>query len=212
MKKIIGAALLLFMLFLVGCSEEKNLMQKELDHTLNDIQKYEKEISEYESQLKDLEKKEQTLFEKTVDLHIEDREQIENNIGRLDASLEERQQIIEEEKAVVEDAEQATTNFDELPSAETDEGNEIVEKLKNALKKRYLMHYDVISVYEELLGKQEDVYNLLIDENVKRVELEEGTIAVNEQRVKLEEAVTAFNQSTDEVNSALKETQQEVID
>lgn len=212
MRKIGFTILLVIGLLLAGCTAEKDEMQKELDSVLNDVQIHESELSDYESQLRELEKKEQKLFEKTVDLKIEERDIIDANVSRLDELLASREDIIEQEMDVVKKAQEIITRLTTLPPADTEKGDRSVRDLKVALDKRYELNEEVLSLYEELMERQRKVYELLIDENVKRVDLEEGTLAVNKQRSSLEEVVQAFNQSTNEVNSALISTQQDMTE
>nr|WP_285851186.1 YkyA family protein [Sporosarcina aquimarina] len=183
-------------------------MQKELAGILTDIQEYETKVVEYENQLATLEKKEQLLFNKTVDFTIEERELIESGVSKMETSLEERENLIEKERGVIDDAEQTAKRLESLPTETGDEAERAIAKLKTALSKRFELHYEVMDLYSELTEKQSSLYELLIEENVKRVELERATVAVNKQRAKLEDAILVFNQSTLEVNSALKETQQ----
>lgn len=196
------------LLILGGCTEEKDAMQKELSSILTDVQEHEKQVLDYENQLASLEKKEQILFDKTVEFNIEDRELIEAGVNRLTTSLEERRDLLDKEEGIIDDTKKITERLATLPPASSDEGTRSVAKLKSALSKRYELHFEVIELYKELMDSQNAVYELLIEENVKRVELEEGTAAVNKQRAKLEDLIQVFNQSTLEVNSALKETQQ----
>lgn len=208
MQKVLLVIPMCLLLLIGGCTEEKDAMQKELGSILTNVHENENKVMEYENQLASLEKKEQILFEKIVAFNIEDRELIESGVNRLTASLEERRELLSEEEAVIGEAEETAKRLDGLPSASSDEGTRSVAKLKTALSRRYELHYEVIGMYKELMESQNAVYELLIEENVKRVELEEATAAVNEQRAKLEDLIQVFNQSTLEVNSALKETQQ----
>ncbi len=208
MQKVLLVIPMCLLLLIGGCTEEKDAMQKELGSILTNVHENENKVMEYENQLASLEKKEQILFEKIVAFNIEDRELIESGVNRLTASLEERRELLSEEEAVIGEAEETAKRLDGLPSASSDEGTRSVAKLKTALSRRYELHYEVIGMYKELMESQNAVYELLIEENVKRLELEEATAAVNEQRAKLEDLIQVFNQSTLEVNSALKETQQ----
>lgn len=208
MQKVLLVIPMCLLLLIGGCTEEKDVMQKELGSILTNVHENENKVMEYENQLASLEKKEQILFEKTVSFNIEDRELIESGVNRLTASLEERRELLSEEEAVIGEAEETAERLDDLPSASSDEGTRSVAKLKTALSRRYELHYEMIGLYKELMESQNAVYELLIEENVKRVELEEATATVNEQRAKLEDLIQVFNQSTLEVNSALNETQQ----
>ncbi|MBD7907267.1 YkyA family protein [Sporosarcina gallistercoris] len=207
MQKLFLIIPMCLLLVVSGCTEEKDQMQRELGSILTDIQAYEKKVAEYENQLASLEKKEQILFEKTVDFSVEERELVEGGVSRLDNYLDERWQLIKREQEVIDDAEETIEQLTALSDEASDEGSPSVAELKTALTKRYALHREVIGLYEELMDMQSALYGLLIEENVKRVELEEATIAVNQQRSKLEDAIQVFNQSTLEVNSALKETQ-----
>ncbi|MGG0645220.1 YkyA family protein [Sporosarcina gallistercoris] len=208
MQKIFLIIPMCILLFASGCTGEKDQMQKELGSILADIQTYEKKVSESENQLASLEKKEQILFGKTVDFGIEERELVESGVSKLETYLEERRQLIVVEQDAVAEAKGSVERLTDLQEGTGDEGAKSVAKLKTALVKRYELHTEVIELYEELLNRQSALYELLIEENVKRVELEEAAGAVNKQRTKLEDAIRVFNQSTLEVNSALKETQQ----
>lgn len=196
------------MLFVGGCTEEQDQTQKELAGILKDIQEYETKVVEYENQLAMLEKKEQILFNKTVEFTMEERELIESGVSRMETSLKERKKLITEELGVINDAEEAAKRLESLPTETSDEATGAIAKLKTALSKRFELHYEIVNLYSDLTERQSSLYELLIEENVKRVELEGATVAVNKQREKLEDATLVFNQSTMEVNKALKETQQ----
>ncbi|REB09624.1 hypothetical protein DVB69_02115 [Sporosarcina sp. BI001-red] len=208
MRKLVLIIPMCLLLLVGGCTEEKDEMQRELGSVLTDIHEYENKVGEYENQLASLEKKEQILFDKTVDFSIEERELIESGVSRLENYLEERRQLIDEEQEVIAGGEETAKRLTSLPDVTSEEGTQSVLTLKTALTKRYELHNEVIGLYKDLMDSQGVVYELLIEENVKRVELEEATATVNEQRAKLEDAIQVFNQSTLEVNSALKETQQ----
>ena len=196
------------MLFVGGCTEEQDQTQKELAGILTDIQEYETKIVEYENQLAMLEKKEQILFNKTVEFTTEERELIESGVSKMETSLKERKNLITEELGVIDDAEETAKRLESLPTETSDEATGTIAKLKDALSKRFELHYEIVDLYSELTERQSSLYELLIEENVKRVELDGATVAVNKQREKLEDAILVFNQSTMEVNKALKETQQ----
>ncbi|GKV67662.1 hypothetical protein NCCP2716_01600 [Sporosarcina sp. NCCP-2716] len=208
MRKLIMFVPIWLLLLTAGCTQEKDEMQHGLDGILSEVQKHEKEITDYENQLDSLEKKEQTLFKKTTGLSIEDREALESGVSRLQASLEERSGIMGKEEEEIDAAEETAKQLTTLPPAGTDEGKKAVAKLKSALDTRYELHRTVAANYMELLEKQRKVYGLLVDENVKRAELDEAIGDVNDQQSKLADAVRLFNESTAEVNEALKETQQ----
>ncbi|WP_025785215.1 YkyA family protein [Sporosarcina sp. D27] len=208
MKKLLLIIPMCLMLFVGGCTEAQDQTQKELAGLLSDIQEYETKVAEYEKQLATLEKKEQILFNKTVEFTVEERELIESGVSRMETSLEERKNLIEVERGVIDDAQETAKRLESLPTATSDDAEGAIAKLKTALSKRFELHYEVMDLYSELTEKQSALYELLIEENVKRVELEGATVAVNKQRAKLEDAILVFNQSTMEVNSALKETQQ----
>ncbi|WP_432354831.1 YkyA family protein [Sporosarcina sp. A2] len=208
MRKYLLAISMSLLLITGGCTEEKEQMQRELDTVLNDIQEYEIKVDDYESQLASLEKKEQLLFKKTVELSNENRELIKSVVLRLEESVEKRNQILVQEQEAVHEAEELAKQLLTLPPASSDEGTRAVAKLQEALVKRYELHQEVIDLYSELTKHQGILYEMLIEENVKRVQLEEATRAVNKQRVKVEDAIQVFNQSTNEVNDALKDTQQ----
>lgn len=208
MQKLFLIMPMCILLFVSGCTGEKDEMQKELGSILADIQTQEKKVSESENQLASLEKKEQILFEKTVDFGVEERELVESGVSKLETYLEERRQLILVEQDAVAEAKKAVERLTNLQEETNSEDTQSVAKLKTALVKRYELHTEVIELYDELLNRQNALYELLIEENVKRVELEEATVAVNKQRTKLEDAIRVFNHSTLEVNGALKETQQ----
>lgn len=88
MRKYLLAISMSLLLITGGCTEEKEQMQRELDTVLNDIQEYEIKVDDYESQLASLEKKEQLLFKKTVELSNENRELIKSVVLRLEESVE----------------------------------------------------------------------------------------------------------------------------
>lgn len=208
MRKLLMIIPMSLMLFVGGCTEEQDQTQKELAGILTDIQEYETKIVEYENQLAMLEKKEQILFNKTVEFTTEERELIESGVSKMETSLKERKNLITEELGVIDDAEETAKRLESLPTETSDEATGTIAKLKDALSKRFELHYEIVDLYSELTERQSSLYELLIEENVKRVELDGATVAVNKQREKLEDAILVFNQSTMEVNKALKETQQ----
>ncbi|MDW0109366.1 YkyA family protein [Sporosarcina aquimarina] len=208
MQKMILAVSLCGLLTLGGCTENENEMQQELSEILNEVQTHEKEAADFETQLAAIEKKEQILFEKTLNLKVEDQNLVESNVTRMKTLLSERQELIEEERIIVDEAEKKAARLSDLPPAESDDGTRAVAKLKKALAERYELHHKVIEIYIEMTGRQLAVYNFLIDENVKRVKLEKAILLVNKTKAQLDDATQVFNQSTNEVNSALSETQQ----
>ncbi|TAA72130.1 YkyA family protein [Planococcus salinarum] len=199
MKKYILTAGISSVLLLSACSGPST--EEQLDAVLKDTFDAEKEYRDTQSKMEELEATEQEKFESIMALTQEQQEDVRTKAEEALASVEERLQLLETEKASMDSAEEEFQEIDTvIEEAEEEDLKEDLTALKTKMQERFDAHEQFTAVYEELAAEQKELYEMLLNEETELQLLQEKTVAVNDKNKEVQNAVTAFNEQTEQFN------------
>jgi len=200
MRNYIAAFVLIGTLLLAGCNFGSST-ESQLSKVLSEMNSAEGKSRDAQSDLNDLEKTEQALFNKTMELTQEQIEELEMQVLELEKLLEERLVLLNEEEASIKKAKESVASFDSiLEKAETGKKKQI-EKLKQAVNKRYELHATFTAEYKKLMDLQKELYKMLLDEETELQAFQSKVNDVNEQNGNVQAAIDLFNEATNTINS-----------
>lgn len=199
MKRYILTAGISSVLFLSACSGPST--EEQLDAVLKDTFDAESDYRDTQSQMEELESTEQGKFESIMALTQEQQEDVRTNAEEAIASVEERLELLETEKASMDSAEEAFQEIDTvIEETEEEDVKSDLTALKTKMNERFEAHAQFAAVYEELAAEQKELYEMLLNEETELQTLQEKTVAVNEKNQEVQTAVTAFNEQTEQFN------------
>ncbi len=205
MRKIVIAGSFSAILMLSACSGSG--VSGDLDAVLNDTFEEEEEYREVQDDLEEREKAEQKLFEEIMALTQEEQDKVAKQAQQALDSADERLEFLNTEKESIESAEEKSTEIDQIiEEAEEASVKADVEVLKAKMQERFAAHGEFAKAYEQLIGHQKELYDMLKDEKTKLQALQEKAAEVNKQNEQVQQAVTEFNELTEQVNTLKDET------
>ena len=208
MKKIVIGAILSTSLLLSACSLGTTT-QDLLANSLAKVYEEEQGYRDAQKQLAELEKKEQSTFKSVMELTQEQLEEVTKKVNDLNASLDERLVLLEEENESIQGAHSALTTFDELvEDVKDEEVKASLKSLKTIMEARYEAHEVVYSEYQKLTTLQSEFYEMMSNEKTEQNKLQEQVAKVNKQNELVQSAISEFNEATKTVN----ETKTSVFD
>jgi len=199
LKKNIMIVVISFVLLLSGCSFGTSV-EKIVSDALAGMNSAEKEYRDGQVELTELEKSEQKLFNETMKLTQEQKEELKKNVTELESSLELRMGHIEKEEKSIKKAEDSIGSLDAAVKEADETTKKSIEQLKLAISKRYELHSVFISQYKELTTLQRELYEMLISEEIEMTVLRDKVGEVNSQNDLVKSAVTSFNDATGKMN------------
>lgn len=203
MKKYVIGFFLIGALLLSGCSFGSSI-ESRLSNVLSTMFSAEEKYREVQTDLKDLETKEQIVFKETMALTQEQPDELKINVDELETLLEERLVLISKEEESMKKAKESISLFDEIIEKADKKDIGDIEKLKEELYKRYSSHAEVVVEYIELASIQKELYAMLKNETTNLAVLQEKVEDVNKQNETVQQTIQKFNESTTKVNE-LKE-------
>lgn len=199
MKKYILAAGISSALLLSACSGPST--EEQLDAVLKDTFDAESDYRETQSQMEELESSEQEKFESIMALTQEQQEEVRTNAEEAIASVDERLELLQTEKASMKSAEEAFSEIDTvIEETEDADLKSDLTALKTKMNERFEAHDQFAALYEELATEQKELYEMLLNEETELQVLQEKTVTVNEKNEEVQNAVTAFNEQTEQFN------------
>lgn len=199
MKKTRMALSFSVLLLLGACTDSG--IRGDLDQVLNDTFEAEEEYREVQDDLEKREKAEQKLFADIMSLTQEQHEKVAEQAQEALDSADERLAFLKTEKESMQAAEKKLSEIDQvIEDAEEESVKSDVQTLKAKMQERFTAHADFVTAYENLIGLQKELYEMLKDEDSKLQMLQEKATEVNEQNNLVQQAVTDFNELTQQVN------------
>lgn len=195
MKKIWLAIAILGATLLAACSFNATTEDK-VTTVLEKIYDAEKIYRERQGELRELEQVEQDLFKVTMKLAREEIDLVAKNVGELTETLEERSVKIEEEAESMKKAKAFIADINKIDENHKAE----VVKLEEALNHRYAMHEEFVESYQKLIVLQEELYSMLLEEEINATQLDEHVGQLNEQNKVVKTATESFNEATTTLN------------
>lgn len=199
MRAILFSCLLL----LAGCSESF-ASDKELAEHFALLQEKEKEANSYAKKIRQLERKEQRQFTKTMELTQRQFTEVAKRSAALRKSAKNRLALTEKEEALFEEAEKAAA-----PLKRTLDTHQEGKALSEAVKARYAVRRSFLSNYKQLAEMQIQLYTQLENKEASIEDLETAVNEINEQLQITEKQTAEFNELTHEINQLLKRLENE---
>lgn len=191
------------LLLLAGCSEPF-ASDKELAERFALLQEKEREANSYAKKIRQLERKEQRQFTKTMELTQQQFAEVAKRSAALRKSAKHRLVLAEKEEALFEEAEKIAA-----PLKKTLDNHEERKALSEAVKERYAVRRSFLSNYKLLAEMQIQLYTQLENKEASIEELETAVAEVNEQLRTAESQTAEFNELTHEINQLLKRLENE---
>ena len=200
MKKIVIGTILSTSLFLSACSMGTS-SEEELSASLEKMHEQEQGYRDAQEKLANLERKEQSTFNATMELTQEQKEEVSLKVEELKASLAERLTLLKEEDESIEKAQKSLSSFESLvKDTKDDKVKTSLKDLKTSIEDRYEAHEVVSNEYQKLTELQISLYDMLADESTEQTQLQEQVNSVNKQNDAVQAAINAFNDATKKVN------------
>lgn len=199
MKRYILATGISSALLLSACSGPST--EEQLDLVLKETFEAESDYRDTQSEMEELEAAEQEKFESIMALTQEQQEDVKANAEEALASVEQRLELLETEKASMDSAEEAFQEIDTVIEETEDEDlKSDLTALKTKMHERFDAHEQFVTAYEELAAEQKELYEMLSNEETELQVLQEKTVTVNDKNKEVQNAVTAFNEQTEQFN------------
>lgn len=198
LRKFMASVAFLGVMLMAGCTSQSP--EDALTNVLGEMYEAEEGYRNHQEKLNQLEKDEQQLFDRTVDLSDDKQDEIKQNIDKLQSLLKERQEKLAEENEAMRNAEKLIEDFEKVEADISEEQEETVSQLKEVIIQRYDAHKALIEEYETLMDAQKKLYEMLAKEQTDIVEVEELVHNVNTQNEAVVKAVEQFNGLTIQLN------------
>lgn len=161
----------------------------------------ESDIQSIQGPLAENEEQESTLYSEMLSLsELEDIQPLSEEAVN---SAEERRELMEEEKAIVDDAyEQFTDSSGYIEDIEDEAEREAAETVVDTMDERYEAYNALHDQYTNSIDNDIELYEMIASDEVEVEELQEQHETVNESYEQISELNTAFNEKTNEFNEA----------
>ncbi|WP_313891434.1 YkyA family protein [Psychrobacillus sp.] len=205
MKKIVVMLSLCFLTLLSACSFGESTNQK-LSNILTTIYESEADYRGVQSELVGFEKKEQTNFQRMMELTQEQKEELTKLVDETEKLLGERLTLVEKEAASIKLASDKMVDLEKLISEVKEEKEKTaLKQIEEVLKNRYASYEELTAQYNSLASLQEDLYSLLIEEGSEMTSIQEKVQEVNAQNEVVQKHVEQFNELTVRLNEVKEE-------
>ncbi|MEI3598846.1 MULTISPECIES: YkyA family protein [unclassified Oceanobacillus] len=197
-KRILIFGLLL--IILSACSSEST---EEKIHThLEETVLLEQEFEAQQSEITELEKQEQEIYAKVIDLGMDDFEEITQLSQDAITIIEERGEKIDTERESINGAKEEFQSIEALlEDLEEGDAQTKGEEMYQTMIERYDTYDELYEAYKESLNLETELYTLLQEEEVEQDELNEQIEKINEKYEQILTANDAFNELTVEYNN-----------
>lgn len=196
---------LCFLTLLSACSFGESTNQK-LSNILTTIYESEADYRGVQSELVGFEKKEQTNFQRMMELTQEQKEELTKLVDETEKLLGERLTLVEKEAASIKLASDKMVDLEKLISEVKEEKEKTaLKQIEEVLKNRYASYEELTAQYNSLASLQEDLYSLLIEEGSEMTSIQEKVQEVNAQNEVVQKHVEQFNELTVRLNEVKEE-------
>ena len=205
MKKSILGFIVVVTLVFSGCSSNSTI-ETQLSSTVTKMNNAEQAYKDVQAELKELEKTEQDLFNRTMELTQQQFGELKINVAELEELLDQRLLHIEGEEKSISKANKSVKELDAIIEQVDGTVGKGLEELRGAVTNRYELHSVFVVEYKKLTSLQKELYGMLIAEKVELEELKDKVGEVNEQNELVHTAVISFNDATAKVNMLKDDT------
>lgn len=198
-RKIYYLILLVSIMFtLTACGES---VQKKIYGHLEETVALEKEFSEKQKELVDLEKKEQGIYEKIIDLSSDELDEIKALSKEANELIDQRIELIELENDSLQTAKEEFIKIHALKDDLTDKAlARSITQLYDKMIERYEAYDEIYKTYKESLDLEKQLYRMLVDEESTQEQLSKQIELLNEHYESIIKANKTFNKKTEEYN------------
>lgn len=205
MKKMLLVSVLGLITLLSACSYGESTEQK-LSDILTDIYESEKGYRDVQVSLVEMEKKEQSNFQSMMELTQDQKEELTKQVDATAKLLEERLAIVKKESTSIKLATDKMADIEKLIANTKEEAKkESLVHIQKALENRYTAYENVTEQYNSLASLQEELYTMLVKEDVEIAIIQEKVQEVNTQNDVVQKAVEKFNELTNQLNKVKEE-------
>ena len=198
MKKFFGSiTLVMLVLIISACSSAEEDVYKALEQVVVKEEEFEQE----QKPLTELEEKEQAIFEKIMELNIDDLEEITKLADEALENLSERENILESEKEAMEKSiEQFKKAEEKMKSVKDENLKKQSTEIAKTMNERYESYDDIYKSYKEGIAENKKIYELLKQEDLKLEDLEKQIDTANESSATVIATNEKFNELTEKFN------------
>lgn len=189
-----------------ACSGDGDSAEDKIYDHLEEAVTLEKDFKEQQSTITELEEKEQGIYDKILDLGMDDFEEIKELSDEAITVLEDLEESVGIEKESLADSkeeyEKIETIIDEI---EDEDVKAKAEDLYDVMQKRFAAYDKLNEAYVGSLEAGKELYSLVQDEDSTQESLSEQTSLINEYYETVLEENESFNSYTDDFNELKKE-------
>ncbi|WP_421384356.1 YkyA family protein [Bacillus salacetis] len=190
------------MVLLTGCMGGST-PQEMVYNTLEDTVQKEEKLKETQEPLTKLEEEEQKLFDQAIGLSMKEIDEIRKIADQALDNISEREDLIKEEVAAMEDAEEAFQAAESsIEEIEDESLKKEAEELANLMNDRFDAHSSMADSYLKSLASDRELYEILKKEDLTMEELQAQIEKINENYKSTMEFNQTYNQLTEEVNAS----------
>jgi len=192
-------------LLLTSCNFGESTEEK-LSNILTEIYDLEADYRDVQEKLVETESNEQANFQKMMELTKDQKEELTTMVEDTATLLETRLALVEKEAASINATSDGIKQINTLIS-ETKEASEkdSLKQMENSLEERITAYKEVTTNYNELAAKQQDLYNMLVDESADITTIQAQVQEVNVLNEAVQKSVQKFNEATVRVNEVKEE-------
>lgn len=182
-----------------ACSGEES--SEQVYENWEEAVQIESEIESVQGPLAENEQQESTLYSEM--LSLSEMEEIEPLSEEAVNSAEERRELMEEEKSIVDEAyEQFTDSTGYIEDIEEEAEREAAESVIASMDERYEAYNALHDQYMDSIDNDIELYEMIASEEVEVEELQAQHENVNESYEQISELNAEFNEKTNEFNDA----------
>ncbi|MFC2950255.1 YkyA family protein [Virgibacillus sediminis] len=189
---------------LTACNSESAEMQ--IHNHLEEAVTLEKGFEEQQTEITELEKREQELYNQIADMGMDELEKIQEVSEQAIEVIDEREEKIEIEKDSIEDSKEEFKEIEPLlEELEEEEVQAAAQEMYDVMDDRYAAYDTLYEAYKESLELERELYRMLSTENLEQDKLTDHIHTVNESYERVLQANEQFNNETVEYNALKQE-------
>lgn len=159
-----------------------------------------------QKQITDLEKQEQELYGKIIDLGMEDFDQIQDLSQQAIKVIDQRSENLKLEKESIDASKEAFNKTEKLIGELNEDKVKVkANKLYKVMNDRYSAYDNLHKAYTKSLKLEKEMYTMLQKEEIEQEELTDQITSINESYELVLDANDQFNEDTNDYNELKKE-------
>lgn len=193
------------LMILNACSGESTT-EEIYDH-LEESVTLEETFVEKQTEITELEQKEQSLYEEIFELSMDDFDKIKELSEDAISSIDERRDKVDEEKDSMDSSEKEFKKVKDL-IGDLDDDKDVKEnanEMYDVMMERYDAYHEIYEAYMDSLDDETELYTLLQDEDVEQEAISGQLDEINESYQHIIDTNETFNHATVEYNDLKKE-------